>query len=467
MSANQHTMTTESSATPASPAAKPQGGGLFAGNTLSRVSSPDRLDLGARLVSPASWLLLTVAVLLIVTTAIGSAVIKVPIKVAAQGLLMSPLGVKDVVSGTGGRVRSIRVRAGDRVTVGQPIADVEQPDLQQEIAVANGELRDSSDQLQRIRDFQNRTMSEQDGMRGELRKDLQQKLTFTEQRRIWLKQQVEVMETLVKLGIAAKPQLMQANLDLAGADEEIGRARNALKQLDLDAKKQKTDYEREALELDLKMASAKRKSDMLKERLGRMDVLESPYSGMVVELKLNEGEMIERGATLLSLLPENQSNGEPQGGTPKTTTDAATPAQRAHVPLIATLYVSSADGKRIRKGMLAEVVPATVKREEFGFISGRVLSVAEMPATQEGMQSRLKNQKLVQSLSQAGAPFELIVALDADPSTPSGFHWSSSRGPDESLSAGGLCAAEVVTKEETVFKLLVPSLRRFFTKFAS
>ncbi len=378
---------------------------------------------------------------------------------------MSPLGVKDVVSGTGGRVRSIRVRAGDRVTVGQPIADVEQPDLQQEITLANGELRDSTDQLQRIRDFQNRTMSEQNSMRAELRKDLQQKLTFTEQRRVWLKQQVEVMETLVKLGIAAKPQLMQANLDVAGADEEIGRSRNALKQLDLEAKKQKTDYEREALDLDLKMASAKRKSNMLKERLGRMDVLESPYSGMVVELKLNEGEMIERGATLLSLLPENQANGDPKAK--PSNADATATSQRAHVPLIATLYVSSADGKRIRKGMLAEVVPATVKREEYGFISGRVLSVAEMPATQEGMQSRLKNQKLVQSLSQAGAPFELIVALDADPTTPSGFHWSSSHGPDENLSAGGLCAAEVVTKEETVFKLLVPSLRRFFTKFSS
>lgn len=83
------------------------------------------------------------------------------------------------------------------------------------------------------------------------------------------------------------------------------------------------------------------------------------------------------------------------------------------------------------------------------------------------MQSRLKNEKLVQSLSQAGAPFELIVALDTDPSTPSGFRWSSSRGPEESLSAGGLCGAEIVTKEETVFKLLVPSLRRFFTRFAS
>lgn len=372
-------MTTKSTEPAASPISSPKsGGGLFAGATLARVSSPDRLDLGARLVSPASWLLLSVAVLLIVTTTVGSAVIKVPIKVAAQGLLMSPLGVKDVVSGTAGRVRTIRVRAGDRIKAGQPIADVEQPDLQQEIAAANAELRDSSDQLQRVREFQSRTMAEQDGMRGELRKELKQKLTFTEQRRVWLKQQVEQTETLVGLGISAKPQLMQANLDLAAADEDIGRSRNALKQLDLDAKKQKTDYEREALELELKMASAKRKSEMLKERLGRMDVLESPYSGMVVELKLNEGEMLERGRTLLSLLPENLAV-DAAPGTPSSQKPDS--GRRSHVPLIATLYVSSADGKRIHKNMLAEVVPATVKREEYGFISGKVLSVAEMPAT--------------------------------------------------------------------------------------
>lgn len=427
---------------------------LFRNDALARVSSPDRLDLGARLVNPASWLLLGVTVLFIVTAVIGSVLVKVPMKVAAQGLLMTPLGVKDVVSGTSGRVRSIRVRVGDRVVAGQPIAGIEQPDLQQEITVADAELRDSVDQLKHVRDFQSRTMFEQAGMRVDLRKELQAKLDFTLQRRVWLKQQVETVEKLVTLGIAAKPQLMASNVDLGSADEEIARGRNALKQLEIDTKKEKTEHDREALDLELKQASARRKYDMLKERLGRMDVLPSPYSGVVVELKLNEGEMIERGATLLSLLPD-----VPAGENGKDT--------RSHVPLIATLYVGSADGKRIHKGMAAEVVPATVKREEYGFIAGRVLSVAEMPATQEGMQRTLKNQKLVQTLSQSGAPFEVIVALDADPSAPSGFHWSSSHGPAENLSAGSICAAEVVTREETVFKLLVPALRRFLMRSGS
>lgn len=437
---------------PAPPAAVETG--LFRSDALARVSSPDRLDLGARLVSPASWLLLSVAILFIVTAVIGSIAIQVPIKVAAEGLLMTPLGVKDVVSETSGRVRSIRVRVGDRIAVNQPIASIEQPDLQQEITVATAELRDSSDQLNHVRDFQSRTMSEQDGMRVDLRKELQAKLDFTVQRRVWLKQQVETVGKLVELGIEAKPQLMTANVDLGSADEEIAHSRNALKQLEIDAKKQKTDYDREALDLELKQASAQRKLAMLQERLGRLDVLQSPYSGVVVELKLNEGEMIDRGRTLLSLLPDLSAGDGSSSGS----------AAHPHIPLIATLYVGAADGKRIHKGMEAEVVPATVKREEYGFIAGRVLSVAEMPATQEGMQRTLKNEKLVQTLSQSGAPFEVIVALDTDPSNQTGFRWSSSHGPSESLSAGSLCAAEVVTRKETVFKLLVPALRRFLSK---
>ncbi|HWZ49771.1 MAG TPA: NHLP bacteriocin system secretion protein [Herbaspirillum sp.] len=435
---------------PALPAAAETG--LFRSDALARISSPDRLDLGARLVSPASWLLLSVAVLFIVTAVIGSIAIQVPIKVAAEGLLMTPLGVKDVVSETSGRVRSIRVRVGDRIAVNQPIASIEQPDLQQEITVATAELRDSSDQFNHVRAFQSRTMSEQDGMRVDLRKELQAKLDFTVQRRVWLKQQVETVGKLVELGIEAKPQLMAANVDLGSADEEIAHSRNALKQLEIDAKKQKTDYDREALDLELKQASAQRKLAMLQERLGRLDVLQSPYSGVVVELKLNEGEMIDRGRTLLSLLPDLSA------------VDGSGNTAHPHIPLIATLYVGSADGKRIHKGMEAEVVPATVKREEYGFIAGRVLSVAEMPATQEGMQRTLKNEKLVQTLSQSGAPFEVIVALDTDPANPTGFRWSSSHGPSESLSAGSLCAAEVVTRKETVFKLLVPALRRFLSK---
>lgn len=417
-----------------------------------RMASPDRLDMGARLVSPASKLLLAAALLIVATCLTGSILIRVPIKVQAQGLLMTAQGVKDAVATSAGRVRNIRVRAGEHVRAGQTIADIEQPDLQQDIAQAQAELGDAGEQLERIQRFQTRSQAESDDMRRALRTELDGKLAATRQRQVWLRQQADATDKLVALGIAAKPQSIAAHAALDGADEELARGRNALRQLELDTHKEKIGHDREGLELALRQASARRKLAMLNERLQRLDVLTSPYSGTVAEFKLNEGEMIERGGALFSLLPDALASAGPPAGS---------------APLIATVYVSAAEGKNIQPGMRAELVPATVKREEYGFVFGRVLSVAAMPATQEGMQRTLKNQKLVQTLSSAGAPFEVVVALDADPATASGLRWSSSRGPATMLSPGSLCSAAVVTREETVFRLLVPAARRLLSGFSS
>jgi HlyD family secretion protein len=169
---------------------------------------------------------------------------------------------------------------------------------------------------------------------------------------------------------------------------------------------------------------------------------------VVVELKVNPGEMIERGAPLLALLPD--TGGPSANG-------------RAPVlPLVATLYVPQADGKRIRPGMEVQIVPSTVKREEFGFIVARVVSVAAVPATQEGMQRALKNRQLVSSLSSGGAPFEIRAELLPSPTTPTGYQWSSSRGPESVLTGGSPCKAEVVTRSEPLLQLAIPALRRLF-----
>jgi HlyD family secretion protein len=112
--------------------------------------------------------------------------------------------------------------------------------------------------------------------------------------------------------------------------------------------------------------------------------------------------------------------------------------------------------------MSVEIIPSTAKREEYGFIRGRVISVAEVPATQEGMQRVLKNRQLVQSLSTAGAVFEIRAELETDPRTPTGFRWSSSLGPEQVLSGGSPCRAEIVTRSETLLQLVIPVMRRLF-----
>jgi HlyD family secretion protein len=65
---------------------------------------------------------------------------------------------------------------------------------------------------------------------------------------------------------------------------------------------------------------------------------------------------------------------------------------------------------------------------------------------------------LVTSLSGGGAPFELIVELERDASTPTGFRWSSSRGPEAEINTSTLADAQITVRSIHLISLAIPAL---------
>lgn len=439
-----------SNAPPAAPSP-----GLFRAAALDRMASPDQLNMAAAIVRPGAWLLLLIGAVLLVTGVVASTVITVPVKINAEGILISPAGVRDITATTGGQLHDLMVHLGDRVRIGQSVAQLEQPDLSQEIDGAQAELRDAQDQLAKTTDFQERSTASQDQFRTQQKKNLDASIAFTQQRIGWLNERLKGQQELSERGFVSKQAVLQTRVELGQAYEEQSRNQNARKQLEVEENTQRTERERETMGLQLKLASAQRRTEMLGSRMSRIEVVTSPYDGVVAELKVNEGELVERGGALMTLIPANAPG-----------VDSKTPGRRGPpIPLIATLYVAPTEGKRVRPGMQVEVLPSTAKREEFGFIVGKVLSVSEVPSTQEGMNRALKNKQMVSTLAAAGAPFEVRAELEIDPATPSGFKWSSSHGPDSTLSGGSPCKAEIVARSETILELLIPALKRVVSRF--
>jgi len=66
--------------------------------------------------------------------------------------------------------------------------------------------------------------------------------------------------------------------------------------------------------------------------------------------------------------------------------------------LEATVYMPPDRGKNIRPGMEVRVEPTTIKREEYGAIVGKVVTVSDFPVTPQGMLADLHNDALVQTL---------------------------------------------------------------------
>lgn len=159
----------------------------------------------------------------------------------------------------------------------------------------------------------------------------------------------------------------------------------------------------------------------------------SPYNGRILELKADEGSLINLGDSLASL--ELIGEGiEPE----------------------VVMYIAAADGKRIEPGMAVKIAPITAQIEAYGFLLGEVKSVSDFPATYLGILRTLGSDELIQALGITDAPLEVRIALLPDEQTPSGYRWSSSSGPDFAISSGTLASATIIVDSQRPINLVLP-----------
>jgi HlyD family secretion protein len=123
------------------------------------------------------------------------------------------------------------------------------------------------------------------------------------------------------------------------------------------------------------------------------------------------------------------------------------------------VYLPSLQAKAVQAGMDAEISPSTVKREEFGYIRGKVVYVGEFPASSDALMRNFQNEMLVHSIMAGGPVTELRVTLERDSMSLSGYMWSSSHGPAIRISSGTLCTVEVITRRQPPVSLLFPFLK--------
>lgn len=124
--------------------------------------------------------------------------------------------------------------------------------------------------------------------------------------------------------------------------------------------------------------------------------------------------------------------------------------------LEAVLYFAPIHGKKARPGMKVLVSPIWTRQEESGAIVGVVTLVSESPATPQAMMRILQSEKLVQALSSPIAPLEVHADLTPDPTTKSGYKWSSRKGPSMRIESWTPCHAEIIVEEQSPLSLAIP-----------
>lgn len=108
------------------------------------------------------------------------------------------------------------------------------------------------------------------------------------------------------------------------------------------------------------------------------------------------------------------------------------------------VIVPASDARDIRPGMAAEIVPATIRREESGFIRGFVADI--LRPTDDASPNRAR-------------PVELRIMLDRDAHASHRVAWSSRRAPSIDLASDTSVVVEIVTRRRAPISWVVPNLR--------
>jgi HlyD family secretion protein len=407
---------------------------IFRQTSLDRLSSPEQLDQLLVITSPHAWCALGASLLLLLAVCVWGFTGRITTTAAATGVIVRQGGVLNVVTNGGGVVTSIAVKPGSPVEARQVIAIIDQPALDQQLAL----LQRARDEAIMNRDHSFHSDTEAAQLKGasneRAKTNLLAKIGELQERAGLLKEQVEVEQQLFSKGLVTNQQVLDMKQRLVELNDEVATENAQLIQLDAEKftitaqpEQQKVEWQMKVTDLDRQIASAN-------ERINIASHVVSPYDGEVLELKVSPGSTVAEGEPIVSIQPQRQN-------------------------LEVLAYIPSLSSKDLRVGMDAEISPSNVKREEYGFMRGHVDYVADFPATDAAMMRNFENKILVQSLAESGPVTEIRATLTPNSTTRTGFAWSTSAGPAMAVTSGTICRMDVVTRREKPISLVFPFLR--------
>ena len=396
-----------------------------------RFQTPEHLDRALYVTTPKAWLALLVLTVIVGAAVAWSIMGKVSSYVQAEGIVLSRGGmIVDAASSAGGTLSRILPSVGDTVIEGELVAEVSDAETMARYVSAVS-LAEEWAQILKDREAEAKeenALAAENIARERARLD---ELERTGRERVnKIRERLRQNEDLLARGITNLATIERG-------EQALDLARRNL----FDALHRRDEMEaahlRRANDLKARVAEAKAEQVAARHRVNEFATLieswhiKAPASGRVTEIKAQPGATLEPGDPVLDIETGRES-------------------------VDVLFYVSPADGKRIEAGMPALVTPATVKREEYGSMSGTVESLSEFPSSLAGMVVVLKNRELAMSFSRNGAPYTGRVALTLDPSTVSGFAWTSPQAKDVDITPGTLATIEVEVAKRPPAALVVP-----------
>ncbi len=407
---------------------------IFRKVALERLSSPEQLDQLLQVTDPKGWLALGALGAVLVSALAWGVWGAIPTESTGEGILLRRGGVSDLVAPGAGQIETVLVSVGDVLEKGQPVARIRQDELQRQIADREARLADLRGDYQERQRYAREQERLRDRDLAQQRDNLDLSIRTLQADIGLLSRRLADQEALLADGLVTQQTVVATQQELNGKREQLESKRLELNGLESKRLESAQQLGQELETRERALRDLELETRELQAKLAENVRIVSSHAGRVLEVLVDRGAVVNPGTPILSLEVMSEE-------------------------LVAYLFVPASDGKRVQPGMEVRLSPSTVKREEYGSMLGKVTKAAAFPATQRSMLLLLGNEALVAELMKDGPPIQVDVALEGDPSTPTGYRWSSSRGPDLEISSGTLASGSIIVKEDRPISLVIPTLR--------
>ncbi|MEW2398786.1 HlyD family efflux transporter periplasmic adaptor subunit [Streptomyces sp. NPDC046862] len=200
-------------------------------------------------------------------------------------------------------------------------------------------------------------------------------------------------------------------------------------------------------------------------------VLQSPVAGQVTAVLAKQGQRLPAKAPVLKVRTEQGETVVRTVAAGRITALAAqigqiisTGADVAAVekvagaddPLYATVYVPAENAATIPDNASVDLTVQSVPTQEYGVLRGHVKSVDRAAQTPQSITAFLGDSQLGEQFTKKGRPVAVLVRLDPEAATRSGYQWSSQDGPPYKLTSMTMATGSIHMADQRPIDWLLP-----------
>lgn len=405
---------------------------MFRPAALQKLMNPERLDTLMQVTSTRGWLGLGAVGAVLVAALVWGFLGRVPDTVDGQGVILREGGLYGIQATGRGPLIELLAPLGSEVLEDQVVARISQPQLELNIrrtqTQLDAALQNRSDivsSLDQSTQIELNTIDQQKRQYEQTIQELNARISY-------LNERVTSEEEALRLGLITRDVLQGTVAQRVAANDQLVSTQVQLEGLAGREASLRTSNVQQIFQLDAEIRQHRGQLALLEQQLQDESEVRSPYDGRVVEHLVDPGETVQPGQTILNI-------------------------EFLDRPFKVFLFAE--EGKRIVAGMPVKLLPSGITAEEFGYFLGTVRSVSPTPLSPAGMTRILRNDALVSLFRGAGGAHLVEVEVQLDPSTPSGFAWTTRNGPDLQFGSGTVLFGMVTVRQQAPITLVIPKLR--------